>query len=93
LASAVFQTLLQGQLQQRLGDHKDASKIFRRVRNNLNSICHLPPEWKADVVQSYIEALRGVFVVLFAVAVVGASMMLFMKEHVLHRTLKRSDSS
>lgn len=63
------------------------------MRDNLNAIRDLPPEWKADVIQSYIEALKGVLLVLLAVAAVGASMLLFMKEHVIHRTLKRSDST
>ncbi|KAI9682419.1 MAG: hypothetical protein M1817_000473 [Caeruleum heppii] len=90
LASAVFQNLLKARLWRTFEDHGDAAEVIRRIRHSFDEIRHLPPGWRDGVRESYMWALRGVFVTSLGLAVIGAAVSLFMREHVLHKTLARS---
>ena len=89
IASAVFQNILKVRLWSKLGDRKDASDIIRRVRDSLDEIRILPVEWRGEVREVYMEALRGVFLTSLVVGILGGLVSLAMREHVLHKTLER----
>ena len=89
IASAVFQNILKIRLWSKLGDRKGASEIIGRVRDSLDEIKVLPVEWRGEVREVYMEALRGVFLTALFIAVLGGLVSLAMREHVLHKTLER----
>ena len=93
VASVVFQNVLTPQLWRRLGYEKNASHIIKQVRNNLSVIKELPPVLREAAREAYMDALRGVFLTLSAIAVLGAIVSLFMREHTLHKKLSRRRSS
>lgn len=89
IASAVFQNIVKDQLWKRFGDWQDAKKMIPLIRDNIEEIKYLPPEWKEGVIQAFMNALRGVWVTILGLAVLGMICSLFMREHVLHLTLNR----
>ena len=92
-ASVVFQNVLTMQLWHRLGHERNASITIKRVRNNLSAVRELPPASMEAAMQAYMDALRAVFLTLLAMAVLGAVVSLFMREHTLHKNLSRRPSS
>jgi MFS family permease len=93
VAGALFQNKLREQVRWRFDDSKEAEEVLRRLRDSLDAIKELPPRWKTIVMDSYMSSLRGVFLMLWIVGVVGVSSLLFMKEHKLYKTIGRRDSN
>ncbi len=89
IASAVFQNILKIRLWARLGDQEGAADLIRRLRDSLDEIEKLPVGQRAVVRDVYMDALRGVFLTLLGISILGALVSLFMREHVLHRNLER----
>ena len=89
IASAVFQNILKIRLWAELGDREGALDIIGRLRDSLDEIKMLPDEWRGDVREVYMEALRGVFLTSMAIGIVGGLVSLAMRENVLHKTLGR----
>ncbi|KAI9834038.1 MAG: hypothetical protein M1819_003323 [Sarea resinae] len=95
VASAVFQNILPARLWRRFGhddddgNNRDAADMIRRLRESLDAIKELPPHWRQGVLDCYMDALRGVFLTAFGLAVLGAVVSLLMREHVLHGNLAR----
>ena len=87
--SAVFQNVLKGELWRRLGDWEGAKEIIPRVRDSLEEIKTLPEDWRTAVTDVYMDAVRGVFVTMLGLAVVGFVCSLGMREHTLHSNLVR----
>lgn len=89
IASAVFQNILKLQLWARLGDRDGAADLIGRLRDSLDEIEKLPVGLRAVVRDVYMDALRGVFLTLLGISVLGALVSLAMREHVLHKNLER----
>ena len=89
IASAVFQNILKIRLWARFGDRDDAAELIKRLRDSLEEIYKLPDGQRAVVLDIYMEALRGVFLTLLGIGVLGALVSLAMREHILHRNLER----
>jgi hypothetical protein len=90
IASAVFQNILTMELKNKYGGTKGGEKAIERIRNSLDEINHLPKGWhKADVLDSYMHAIRGAFLAGLALAVTATTVSLFMREHTLHKNLAR----
>ena len=89
IASAVFQNILKIRLWAELGDREGASDVIGRVRDSLDAIKVLPVEWRGEVRQIYMEALRGVFLTSLGLGLLGGLVSLTMREHVLYKTLQR----
>ena len=89
ISSAVFQNILKLELWHRFGDRKGAAEIIGKLRDSLDEIQRLPPSWKADVMDVYMDALRGVFLTTLGFAVIGLLVSLAMREHKLHGNLAR----
>ncbi|KAI9720352.1 MAG: hypothetical protein M1828_005736 [Chrysothrix sp. TS-e1954] len=91
-SGAIFQNLLGRELRMRLGKEKGAREWIPRVRDGLDVIGQLPKEaWRVQAIESYVSALRGVFTVLFGVAVLGWLCALACRENRLHKTMGRRD--
>lgn len=90
LASAVFQNLLKQQLWSRFGDREDASEVIGRLRDSIEEIGRLPPGWFEGVMDSYMDAFKGVWVLIVGLATLGVLVSLLMKEHVLYKNLART---
>ena len=87
IASAVFQNILTMELRDRFPGQEEAVK---RVRNSLEELKRLPKGWsKSEVMESYMHATRGAFVAGLCLAALAMGASLFMREHVLHKTLAR----
>lgn len=89
IASAVFQNILKIRLWAELGGREGAADVIGRLRDSLDEIKTLPVEWRGEVREVYMEALRGVFLTTLGIAVIGGLVSLAMREHVLHKTLER----
>ena len=92
ISSSVFQNILKSHLWARFGDRKDAAGIISRIRDSLDEISYLPPEWKQGVMDAYMDALRAVFLTLVGLGILGAAVSLLMREHILHNNLARKPS-
>ena len=82
LASSIFQNLLKSQLWKRFGGRDDAADAINRLGDSLEEIQHLPPTWKEEALGAYMEALRGVWLLILGLAALGAIISLLMREHV-----------
>lgn len=89
LGTAVFQSILWARLSSRLTGNA-ADKIIEEVRRSADAIKLLPEPAKGLVLQSYLDALRAVFVVIVGLSILGTLSAAFMKEHILHKTLNRT---
>jgi predicted MFS family arabinose efflux permease len=89
IASAVFQNLLKAFLFDNFGDEPDAAKQIRKIRNSPDAIDHLPLGWKVRVIDTYVDALRGVWIVVLGFAVLAATASVFVREHKLYSNLAR----
>ncbi|CAK4032561.1 Multidrug resistance fnx1 [Lecanosticta acicola] len=89
IASAVFQNLLKKLLYERFGDLPDAADRIRRIRDSADIIRDLPASWKAGVIEAYVGALQGVWVVVLGFAIATAIVSVFIKQHKLYSSLDR----
>lgn len=90
VASSAFQNLLRVKLHTSIGGSMaDADGIIDSIRENFDEIARLPLELKGPVQRDYMEAVRGVFVVVCAFSVLAAASSLFMRQHTLHANLER----
>jgi len=85
VCSAIFQTKINQELFDHFGGLLDAENIINRIRDSVDEIQNAPVEWHSGIVESYVEALRGVWVavLLFTILAAGASM--FLKGQPLHK--------
>ncbi len=89
IASAVFQNMLKMGLWAKLGYMDNAAEIIGRIRNNFDEIRHLPLAWRECVMESYMDALRAVFMTTLGISALGAVVSLGMREHKLYSNLER----
>ena len=89
IVSAVYQNILNTQLWKKFGNMEGAADEIKRIRDNLDELRHLPSGWKAGVLDSYMDALRGVFLTALGIAVLALVSSSFMRQHTLHSTLTR----
>ena len=89
IASTVFQNLLKDFMLQRFGNEPGAADQIKRIRDSPDEIRNLPPGWHDGVIEAYVSALRGVWVVVLGFAGLAALTSFFIKEHVLYSTLDR----
>jgi hypothetical protein len=68
IASAIYQNILKERLWERFGDRPDAEDIIGRIRDDLGEIGKLPPGWYEGVMRSFMEAFRGVWLAMLALA-------------------------
>src|SRR3569833_328979 len=89
-ASAVYQNLLRDHLWRRFGDRPGAAEEIARIRDDIAELDRLPEGWRDGVIESFMEAFRGVWILALALAVVGLVCISLMRQHTLHSTLSRT---
>lgn len=90
IASAVYQNILKSELWEKFGDRPDANEVIGRIRESFAELERLPPGWREGVIESFMEAFRGVFLTALGFAVLMLGVGSLMKQNVLHSTLDRS---
>jgi MFS family permease len=91
VASVMYQNILKGQLWGRFGDLPGAAEEIARIRDDLSELRHLPDGWYPGVIQSFMEAFRGVWLTGLGLAVVGLISIALMKQHKLYSNLARQE--
>lgn len=86
VASAVFQNVLKWELHKRVGDED----VIERLRNSIEEIRNVPPEFYEGAMQSYMYALKGVWYTSLGLGALGVLVSLGMREHVLYKNLGRT---
>ena len=89
VSSAVFQNVVGDKLWCRFAGRPGAEDIIEDVRKSLDSVKKLPPEWRDDVLSSYMAAVTSVWVVVGIISVLALGAAMVMREHRLHSTLSR----
>ena len=89
VASSTFQNLLRLRLHGHIGNIADAEGVISRVRDNFDEVNHLDAAIRGRVRESYMEAVRGVFLTICGFSVLAALTSLFIKQHILHTNLAR----
>ncbi|KAL8777329.1 MAG: hypothetical protein Q9213_007909 [Squamulea squamosa] len=85
ISSAVFQNILGLKLHARFSDPGYVEKL----KDSLEEIGKLPLGLREAAMDCYMDALRGVFVTILGIGVLGAAVSLAMREHTLHNNLAR----
>lgn len=91
VASAVYQNILRARLWDRFGDLPGAADEIERIRDDLSELTRLPEGWYEGVIESFMEAFRGVWVVALALTVAALITGSLMKQHKLHSNLARQE--
>jgi hypothetical protein len=85
----VYQNILYNQLWSRFGDWPDAANEIGRIREHLDELKHLPNGWYDGVIRSFMEAFRGVWLMMLGLALTALLCIAGMKQHQLHLQLSR----
>ena len=89
ISSAVFQNLLKKGLEGRFGDWPGAEEEIGRIRDSVDEVKRLPPRWHDGVIDAYVDAFTGVWVVVLAFGTCAAIASLFIRQHKLYSNLDR----
>ncbi|KAH9838824.1 multidrug resistance protein fnx1-like [Teratosphaeria destructans] len=89
VASAVFQNILKTRLYDRFAGLPGAADEIRKIRDSIDEIHRVPRGWHRGVIESYVEALRGVWVVVLGFAILASIASLFIRQHKLYSNLER----
>lgn len=85
----MYQNILKARLWDRFGDEPGAADQIKRIRDDLDALKHLPEGWYDGVIDSFVEAFRGVWLTMLALAVGALICVSLMRQHTLHSTLDR----
>ncbi|KAK4168988.1 major facilitator superfamily domain-containing protein [Cladorrhinum sp. PSN259] len=89
IASTVYQNILKVRLWERFGDLPGAAEEIERIRDDLGELTRLPDGWYEGVIQSFMDAFRGVWLTALALTIVALISVSFMRQHTLHSNLAR----
>ncbi|QIX02314.1 hypothetical protein AMS68_007831 [Peltaster fructicola] len=90
ISSAVLQNLLKQGLWSRFGSEPDAAERISKIRNSVDEIHRLPESWHDGVIEAYVNALRGVWVVVLGFAIIAAIASFCIRQQKLYSNLERS---
>lgn len=90
IAGTVFSNLLKLGLSNRFAGYPGAEDEIGRIRDSVDEITRLPKGWHGGVIAAYVDALRGVWVVVLGFATLAAIVSFTMREQVLYKNLERT---
>ncbi|KAK0383508.1 hypothetical protein NLU13_9419 [Sarocladium strictum] len=93
IGSAVYQNILKSSLWEEFGDKPHAAEWIKRIRDDLDTLKHLPEGWHEGVMRSFMAAFSGVWLTLLSMAVLGLVCISMLKQHTLHSSLDRRPST
>jgi MFS family permease len=91
VASAVYQNILKARLWDRFGHLPGAAEEIKRIRDDLGELARLPEGWYDGVIESFMEAFRGVWIMALLLTVAGLISVSLVKQHKLHSNLARQE--
>lgn len=91
VASVVYQNILKARLWERFGSIPGAVDEIKRIRDDLDELKHLPEGWRDGVIDSFMQAFRGVWLTVLGLALVGLVCVSLMRQQKLHSDLGRRD--
>lgn len=91
VASVVYQNILKARLWDRFGPLPGAAEEIQRIRDDLDELRHLPHGWKDGVIDSFMEAFRGVWLTVLGLALLGLVCVSLMRQQKLHSDLARRE--
>jgi MFS family permease len=89
IASAVFQNVLKDQLWTRFANDPQAGEVIGKLRDSIEEIRRLPPQYYDGAIDSYMYALKAVWYTSLGLGAAGVIISLGMREHTLHANLAR----
>ncbi|KAK7424562.1 hypothetical protein QQZ08_008572 [Neonectria magnoliae] len=89
IASVVYQGTLKARLRDRFGDYPGSDEQIRRILDDLSELTSLPEGWYDGVIKSFMEAFRGVWLLMLCWAVLALICISPIKQHKLYSTLDR----
>ena len=92
VASAVYQNILKAQLWDRFGGLPGAAEEIAKIRDDLGELGSLPEGWYEGVIQSFMEAFRGVWLTALGMGIAGLLAISLMRQHKLHSSLSRDEN-
>ncbi|GAB1314274.1 hypothetical protein MFIFM68171_04484 [Madurella fahalii] len=90
-ASVVYQNILKARLWDRFGHLPGAAEEIARIRDDLGELGRLPEGWYEGVIQSFMEAFRGVWLTALSLTILALVSVSLMKQHKLHSNLARQE--
>jgi len=91
VASALYQNILKARLWERFGNLPGGPEEIGRIRDDLAELGRLPAGWHEGVIQSFMDAFKGVWYMGLALSIAGLISISLMKQHKLHSNLARQD--
>ena len=92
IASAVFQDVLSKSLVEHFGSDENGRDMVARAQKSVKSMRGLPFKPRELAIQSYMQALRHVWLTLLVCASLAFISGLFKREHRLHQRIDRADT-
>ncbi|QUC22638.1 uncharacterized protein UV8b_06879 [Ustilaginoidea virens] len=89
VGSAVYQNVLKARLWDHFGDLPNAAEEIGRIRDDLSELLHLPDGWYDGVIESFMDAFRGVWLTTLGLSIAGLICVSLMRHYTLHATLDR----
>ncbi|KIV81313.1 hypothetical protein PV11_03505 [Exophiala sideris] len=93
IASAVFQNVLNTQLQGRLGGMPNAETEIKKIRDDFDHIDKVPLGWHDSVINSYMVSLQAVWFTILGFAILAAISSMALRQHKLYSNLARTVAS
>jgi len=91
IASSVYQNILRSSLLSKFSSYPDAEAEIKRITSSFDELKHLPVGWEEGVMNSFMDALRGVFGTGLGIALLAVITAGCVRQNVLHKTLERAD--
>lgn len=88
IGSSIFSNVLAINLEEKIGDHP---KIVERVLNSVEAIRKVPEKYQHDIILSYSNACKVVFLSAVALGLISVACSALMKEHELHSNIDREE--
>ncbi|KAK9457442.1 major facilitator superfamily domain-containing protein [Dipodascopsis uninucleata] len=88
ISTSIYQNVLAARLYE-LITGPGSEELIDKIKDSIEVVKSLTPELKALVISAYLDSIRAVFIYATALSVLCAASAFLMKEHVLHKNVRR----